>query len=317
MKFDINTMIGQGTNAVAGKITDVAIDLLHPYKNHKFSLYTGERFEDMVESVRQNGILTPIIVRPDYAQGGYEILAGHNRCQAAKAAKLDTVPAIVKEDLTEAEAEMYVVETNLLQRGFKDLLLTEQAAVVALRHSKMFSSKKSEEIKAELSAMQNGQSKLSITGEEYGLSRCTVARLIRINVLITRCCVENSGFGDILVKKVNDGSLPIRAAVELSYISPKILTKIWSQTDFFDENKKVSAKLAESLRTELEDCNDAQDAETINKAKAVLDSDTEKKPKQFKIKPEIYDKYFSPDDSQDYFNSVISAALEKYFAEDD
>jgi len=85
-----------------------------------------------VQSVKNNGILTPIIVRD--AAGKYEILAGHNRTNAAKIAGLTTVPAVVKTNLSDEDAEMYVIETNLMQRGFKDLCTSEQAAVVALKN---------------------------------------------------------------------------------------------------------------------------------------------------------------------------------------
>ena len=68
----------------------------------------------MVESVKKNGILIPIIVQP-YGEN-YEILSGHNRTNAAKLAGLETVPAVIKERLSDDEAEMYMIETNLRQR---------------------------------------------------------------------------------------------------------------------------------------------------------------------------------------------------------
>ena len=135
-QFDLGTMLSAPSTA----IQQIPCDQLHPYHNHKFELYSGERLEDMVASIKENGVLSPIIVQP--IEGGYEILIGHNRWNASKLAGLPTVPAIVKTDLTEEEAEMYVIESNVMQRGFENLRISEQAAAVALRHSEMFSQAK-------------------------------------------------------------------------------------------------------------------------------------------------------------------------------
>lgn len=128
--FDIGTMMSQ-----ENQIKNIPISSLVSYHDHKFQLYSGERLEDMVESVKKNGILIPIIVQP--CGENYEILSGHNRTNAAKLAGLETVPAVIKERLSDDEAEMYMIETNLRQRGFDDLKISEQAAVLAMRHSKI------------------------------------------------------------------------------------------------------------------------------------------------------------------------------------
>lgn len=78
-------------------ITNIAIDKLVPYHNHRFTLYQGERLQDMVQSISKNGIMTPIIVRT-MDSGKYEILSGHNRVYAAGQAGITSVPAVVKTD---------------------------------------------------------------------------------------------------------------------------------------------------------------------------------------------------------------------------
>lgn len=95
----------------------------------------------MVESIRQNGILMPLIVRRIFGDPSrdYEMLSGHNRMNAGQSAGLEGAWCVVKEGLSDAEAMMYVIETNLLQRSFSDLLPSEKAAVLALRYSEMFS----------------------------------------------------------------------------------------------------------------------------------------------------------------------------------
>lgn len=193
-KFDLGAMLSAPQTA----IQQIPCDQLHPYHNHKFELYSGERLEDMVASIKENGVLSPIIVQP--IEDGYEILIGHNRWNASKLAGLPTVPAIVKAGLTEDEAEMYVIESNLIQRSFSDLKISEQAAVVASRHSKMFSPGKRNDIIRELTLLENPNAEISgdttlnpvgskldtseSVGKEYGVSKGSVVRLIRINKLI-------------------------------------------------------------------------------------------------------------------------------------
>lgn len=111
MVKEINMRVAQDI-----KIEQIPINMLIPYRNHMFTLYSGERLDDMVQSIKTNGIMMPIIVRA-LNNNQYEILAGHNRCNAAKLAGLAEVPSIVKKDLSDEEAEMYVIETNLMQRG--------------------------------------------------------------------------------------------------------------------------------------------------------------------------------------------------------
>ena len=217
-KFDLGAMLSAPQTA----IQQIPCDQLHPYHNHKFELYSGERLEDMVASIKENGVLSPIIVQP--IEDGYEILIGHNRWNASKLAGLPTVPAIVKAGLTEDEAEMYVIESNLIQRSFSDLKISEQAAVVASRHSKMFSPGKRNDIIRELTLLENPNAEISgdttlnpvgskldtseSVGKEYGVSKGSVVRLIRINKLI-----------DELKALVDSGELSIRAGVELSFLS--------------------------------------------------------------------------------------------------
>ena len=81
------------------------------FHDHPFHLYEGERLQDMVESIKEHGVLTPVIVQKK--RGGYEMLSGHNRANAAKIAGLEVIPAIVKEGLTEQETYVYVIVESI------------------------------------------------------------------------------------------------------------------------------------------------------------------------------------------------------------
>ena len=94
-QFDLGAMLSVPQQTA---IQQIPCNKLHPYHNHRFELYTGERLEDMVASVKENGVLFNC---------SYEILIGHNCWNASKIAGLPTVPAIVKTGLSEEEAEMF------------------------------------------------------------------------------------------------------------------------------------------------------------------------------------------------------------------
>lgn len=320
--FNINAFMTQ-----QDQLKQINIDLLVPYHNHKFKLYTGERLDDMVNSIKENGVLTPIIVRPVPDNNGkYEILAGHNRCNAAKQAGLTTVPGVVKENLTDSEAEMYVIETNLIQRGFNDLSTSEQAAVVAMRHSQMFDPAKRAKIEQELHELAApdesvDRSKLALAGEEYGLSRNSVARLIRINTLLDACSEYTLA--------VDRKDLSVRAAVELSYISPTALNVIFDKyhagvviDNLWGDTVNISMSTAIWLREIFTGFNGSKE-----EAKRILDTENLKntqksidritaKPIKLSIPSETFRKYFDEETKPDEAADIIDKALQLYFSQD-
>lgn len=97
-----------------GQVLDVPIRELFPFQNHPFKVLDDEKMAQTVESVRENGILVPIMVR-NRPEGGYEVISGHRRKHAAEIVGLETVPVIIR-DLTDDEAVIAMVDANL-QRG--------------------------------------------------------------------------------------------------------------------------------------------------------------------------------------------------------
>lgn len=301
-QFDLSAML-----STQNAVQQIPCDLLHPYHNHKFGLYTGERLEDMVESIRENGVLSPIIVQPD--GDAYEILIGHNRWNASKLAELPTIPAIVKTGLSEDEMEMYAIESNVIQRSFTDLKISEQAAVIALRHSEMFSQGKRNDIIRELKMLENPDTETSDPvgmksadvndniGEQYGLGRSSVVRLVRIDKLIPK-----------LKSLVDDGSLAIRSGVELSFLSEEAQATVAGQAEDF----KIDMKKAKALR-------EAADSEGNIDTAAIVHiitgtSDVKPKPKSVKISEETFYKYFEPGTKKAQVTETVEKALAFYFA---
>lgn len=167
--FDAVDLLTEDTSSqmpvktMKGGVTMLDIDSIKPFHNHPFHLYEGDRLDDMVESIRDHGILNPVIVRE--IDDGYEMLSGHNRQKAAKIAGLKKIPAIIKYDLPDTDAYVYVIETNLMQRSFSDLEISEKAAVLKERYDKVLYQRQRESIDFdmvvidELSSFKNWQAK--------------------------------------------------------------------------------------------------------------------------------------------------------------
>ncbi len=302
-EFNFGAMMSQ-----ENQIKQIPVDMLVPYHNHQFTLYQGERLDDMVESIKTNGVMTPIVVQPVMNGEKYEILIGHNRWNASKIAGQECVPAIIKENLTEEEAEIYVIESNLLQRGFSELKTSEQAQVLALRYENMFSQGKRNDIINELlelegkSEQKQKHNSREEVGAEYGLSRNTVARLLRVNKL-----------HDGIKGWVDNGELSVRAAVELSYLSDEDQEQLYrTNTDYATGgmSRKISEKTAKQLRTAAD-----QNKVSDHMSSILSGEQQEKKPsgKSIKIDGEVFERYLTNIDKKQ-ISSIVESALRMYFA---
>lgn len=296
----VDLLTGGEPAAVSGNdIRMLPIESIRPFHSHPFHLYTGDRLDDMVENIREHGILVPVIVQK--TADGYEMLSGHNRMNAARLAGIKEVPAIVKENLTEREAFVYVIETNLLQRGFSELSVSEKAAVLAERYDKVMSQGKRNDIIRELEEMTGAEvtcghddhkskSRDSL-GEEYGLSGSTVARMLRVNQLIPE-----------MKDKMDNGEINLMAAVQMSYVSEEI------QRAVVETGRAISKDAAAKLRDE---------GVTVDSAKDIICRShapkSKKIEKSVRLPAEVYGRFFQKEDAVEVAK-IIEAALEAWFA---
>ena len=176
-------LLTENASGAENDIQMINVDAIRPFRNHPFRLYEGERLQEMVDSIREHGVLRPAIVLQ--TDDGYEMLAGHNRQNAARIAGLDKIPAIVKKDLTEEEAYVYVIETNVIQRSFSELLPSEKGEVLTERYEKVVCQGKRNDILQEIARLEGKEiscghgvhkkTRDSI-GEEYGMVGRNAAR---------------------------------------------------------------------------------------------------------------------------------------------
>ncbi len=280
----------------------IAVDKIEPFPEHPFRLYQGERLDDMVESVKEHGILTPVIVRK--VGSGYEMLAGHNRQNAAKIAGIKEIPAVVKENLTDEEAWVYVVETNVMQRSFNDLSVTERIAVLATRYDKVCGTKKREEIMEELHRLngdgghhvhQQAKSR-ELIGQEYGMTGRNIARYVRCNQLIP-------AFKDML----DDGSLTMVVGVEVSFLSPEEQALVYG---VMEKNCiKLKNDTAKRLRAAAGSITEESVQTILGLDKPVAEV---KRPVSVKLPAKVYHRYFANVAAKDV-QGILEEALDLYF----
>ncbi len=187
--------------SVSVQISDLQLSILHPFSKHPYKVRDDEAMQDMVESVKQYGVLSPAIARP-MPDGGYELISGHRRKRACELAGLETMPVIVRE-LDDDAAAILVVDSNL-QR--EDLLPSERAfayklKLEALRHQGERTDLTSRQVVGKLEAAD-------IIGEDAGESGRQVQRYIRLTELIPP-----------LLDMVDERKIAFNPAYELSFLT--------------------------------------------------------------------------------------------------
>lgn len=258
----------------------------------------------MVESVREHGVLNPVIVQK--VADKYEMLAGHNRWNAAKIAGVNEIPAIVKEGLLEEDAYVYVIETNLMQRSFTDLLPSEKAAVLAERYEKVMCQGKRNDILEEIARLSGvdmldscghdvHRSKSRDTiGEDYGMTGRNIARYMRLNQTIEQ-----------IKKMVDTGTMAMVTAVELSYLSEEEQKQVCSVLD--EHGGKIK-------NTQAMELHNAAGFLTEDKVKNILAGEVKAKSvSDAKMFSQIKKKYFKGKSTEEVLE-VLEQALVSWFA---
>lgn len=185
--------------------TEINVRDIYPFENHPFKVLKDEKMEELIDSIKVCGILTPVIVRKDKDEL-YQMISGHRRLYAAKKAGLEMIPAIVKE-MSDDDAIIYMVDSNL-QR--EEILPSEKALSYKMRYEAM----KRQGYRTDLhSSAQVGRrlETTDILGMQVGESRGTIKRYLRIAELIPE-----------LLELVDKKKLPIAVAVEMSFFTRKI-----------------------------------------------------------------------------------------------
>lgn len=250
------------------QVQQIPIDELHPFTNHPFKVLDDDSMKQAVESIKQYGVLSPLIARPRLDGDGYEIISGHRRQFAARQAGLETLPVLVRE-MEDDAATILMIDSNL-QR--EHILPSERAFAYKMKLDAI----KHQGARSDLTSSQLGMKlqALDIVGKDAGDSRNQVHRFIRLTNLIPE-----------LLNMVDEKMVSFNPAVELSYLLPEQQQEIVKAMDDTQNAPSVSqAKRIKELAQKGQFNSDAVVAIMGEEKKSELDTVT--------IKNETLRKYF-------------------------
>ena len=257
------------------------------FPNHPFKVKQDEAMAEMVDSVKQYGVLVPALVRPK-ADGGYEMVAGHRRKCAATLARITEMPCIVRK-LTDDEATIIMVDSNL-QR--ETILPSEKAFAYKMKLEAMKrQGQRSDLTSTPLVSKSRSNEEL---GQKNGDSREQVRRFIRLTELIPS-----------VLDMVDSGKIAFRPAVELSYLSKE------QQQSLYDtmECEDCTPSLAQAIKMKEFSRDGKLTAEVIL---SIMQEEKPNQREQFKMPKERISKYFAPGTPAQKIEDTIIKALELY-----
>mgnify|MGYP000827509149 CR=1 FL=1 len=282
------------------QIQSLVLSELHPFKDHPFRVLDDDRMMETVESVKEYGVLVPIIARP-MADGGYEIVAGHRRCHASRRAGVDTMPCIVRQ-MDDDTATILMVDSNI-QR--ENILPSERAQAYKMKLEAIRRKAGRPAKTAEIDGKNNSRQvvgKLESAdevGQVNGESGRTIQRYIRLTNLVPP-----------LLQMVDDGRIAFSPAVELSYLTRDEQAELWDLIGQED----ATPSLSQSLRMKQISREAKLTPEVLY---AILTEEKPNQKEQVRIKTESLRKYFPRNYSAQQMEREIIKLLEaRYRAKD-
>ena len=266
---------------------DIEICKISGFKGHPFKVIDDEKMQELVESIKTNGVLSPVLIRPT-GMDTYEMISGHRRLHAAELAGLTAIPSIIRE-MTDDEAVIAMVDANI-QR--EELLPSEKAFAFKMKMEAV----RRQGNRSDLTSDQNGP-KLSAwaIGEDSGISGTQVKRYIRLTELIPE-----------VLEYLDLKRIPFTSAVEISYLDQEIQKWLF---EYIRDNGLVKPKQIALLR---EACKNG--IMTEGKLIAILnDSQPGRTPSTKNlISEKKLRKYFPSDYTEEDMRSVIVELLEQW-----
>lgn len=214
---------------------DIEIEKIRSFKDHPFKVVDDEKMQDLVESIRANGILSPVLIRP-VGNDRYEMVSGHRRMHAAQILEMERIPAIIR-DMTDDEATVKMVDSNI-QR--EELLPSEKAFAYKMKMDALKNQGSRNDLESDITSCQFG-TKFRADHEissQVGESARQVQRYIRLTELLPE-----------LLDLVDKKRLQFTVAVEISYIDPEVQKWIY---EYIRENGQIKLNQVTALRTQMQ-----------------------------------------------------------------
>lgn len=270
---------------------DIEIRLIHSFAEHPFKVTDDDKMQELVDSIAVNGVLSPVLLRPDKT-GGYEMISGHRRMHAASIVGLTTIPAIVR-DMQDDEAVIAMVDANI-QR--EELLPSEKAFAYKMKLGAM----KRQGTRTDLTSGRfdqklSGNVSRDLLAEQVGESSKQIQRYIRLTELIPE-----------LLDMVDNKRLGFTIAVDISYIDQNIQQWIY---EYIHDTGFIKPIQISELRKQLEkeNVNQSMMIATFNRCLVV-----KKKPRKITFTEKKLTKYFPEHYTEEDMENVIVSLLETW-----
>ena len=261
----------------------IDIDLLIPFENHPFKVRSGIEQQELTESIKENGVLEAIIVRP-FPAGKYEIISGHRRVEACKVLGITSIPVTIKE-LTKDEAVVQMVDSNIHR---EHILPSEKAFAYKM---KLEALKHQGKTSCQLGTKLRTDEKIAETADD---SARQIQRYIRLTYLIPE-----------LLKLVDEERIAFTPAVDISYLSEYEQRTLFDQIEFTDATPSLSQ--AQRLRKFSE-----QGRYSTDVVFAVLCEEKPNQKEQVRFMEEDIRKYFPKNYTKSDMQKTIISLLEKW-----
>ena len=267
---------------------EIELKSITPFRSHPFKVLNDEKMEDLINSIKENGVITPVVIRPT-EKNHYEMISGHRRMYAARKAGLATIPAIVRE-MSDDEAVIAMVDANI-QR--EELLPSEKAFAYKMKLNAM---KKQAGRPSKDNSCQNGTNLRSDEelSKQVGESARSIQRYIRLTELIPE-----------LLDMVDNKKIQFTVAVDISYIDKEMQKWIY---EYIRDNGFIKPNQITALRKHLED-------ENIGHSYMISilnNCITLKKNRKVTLPEKKLKNYFPPEYSQEQMEEIIVDLLEQW-----
>lgn len=279
-------------------VMEIAIEEISDFPDHPFKVRMDEEMQNLVESVRQYGVLSPALVRTK-PKGGYEMVAGHRRKYASEMAEKRDIPCIVRE-LSDEEATVLMVDSNL-QR--ETILPSEKAFAYKMKLDAMKKQgQRTDLTSVPLAQKLQGKTSRQILGEQVGESQDQIRRYIRLTNLIPELLelVDNS-----VLKEKGMLQIAMRPAVELSYLLKEEQTALYETI----ESEDCTPSHAQAIKMRQFSEQGRLNEDVIF---SILSEEKGNQKEQFRMPKERISKFFPPGTSVKQVEDTIIKALEMY-----
>lgn len=272
---------------------EIELGRIHTFPNHPFKVLDDDKMEKLVESIRENGILNPVLVRPDQT-GNYEMISGHRRLHAAEIVGLDKIPAIVKE-MSDDEAIIKMVDANI-QR--EEILPSERAFSFKMKMEALSRRGHRSDLSCgtefHMKTADERKTRQTI-GDEVGMTGRQVTKYIRLTYLIP-----------VFLDEVDLKKITITMGVDLSYFDEQVQKWVY---EYFKENGFLKPVQVEALKN-AENLSNATQYSIIS----ILNEALPKKTTAAKVSlsEKKLDQYFPPHYSAKERETVILQLLEQW-----